>query len=160
MLGPLADSHHQGRRSRQSQCARTGDHQHGDHCQQPVGKRSAAAEDQPQDESQHRQCNHCRHEYSRNTVGDTLYRGFAALCLLHHADDLSEQRIATHFRRLQHECTALVDRPGQHRGPRLLLHRQRLAGNHALIDKRTARNHRPVDRDFLPGPHADTLSGL
>ena len=95
-----------------------------------------------------------------NGAHHTLYRGFAALCLLHHADDLSEQRIATHFRRLQHKCTALVDRPGQHRSPRLLLHRQRLAGNHALIDKRIARNHRPVDRDFLPGPHADTLSGL
>src|SRR6185437_11686430 len=43
--------------------------------------------------------------------------------------------------------------------PGRLLDRSALAGEHALVDRRYAVDDDPVDRDLLPGPDPDHVSG-
>src|SRR5690606_41762176 len=53
LLGPLADTHHDGGRSSQSERARAGNNQHGDQRQQAMGKSFLTIENHPQRSEEH-----------------------------------------------------------------------------------------------------------
>ena len=59
-----------------------------------------------------------------------------------------------------HEAALPVDRGAGDAIPRLLRDRQRLAGEHGLVDVRAAFEHRAVDRNLFPGPHAQLVADL
>ena len=49
---------------------------------------------QPRYQAQQGYTYNSRHKYGCYAIDQMLYRHFATLCVLHHADDLSQQRVA------------------------------------------------------------------
>lgn len=89
---PFADADHDGRRSSQSQCTRTGDNQYGHSCQDSVRQASRRIENQPQDEREQGDADDRGDEYAGDFVRQLLHGSLAALRLLDHADNLSQHR--------------------------------------------------------------------
>ena len=86
-----AGSDHDGRWSRQSQCTRTGDHQHGNPMQQRLlplsGRQPPAQPSHPGD------ANHTRHKHGTDPIDEPLHRRLDQLSLLDQLNDTSQSAL-------------------------------------------------------------------
>ena len=76
------------------------------------------------------------------------------------AHDLREQRVRADALGAHHERPRAVDGAADDRVARLLLDRDRLAGDHRLVDRARAFDDDAVDRDLLARPDAQPIAGL
>ena len=157
-LGPFADADHDGRRSSQSQCTRTGDNQYGHSCQDSVRQASRRIENQPQDEREQGDADDRGDEYAGDFVRQLLHGSLAALRLLDHADNLSQHRRGSDLLRPKVEAALLVDRSGENFRSGLLMHGKRFAAQHAFIDIGVAFANRTVHGDLLPGSNGQEIA--
>ncbi len=73
-------------------------------------------------------------------------------------DDLAERRLGAELLGADLQPAELVDRAGEDGIALTLVDRHALAGEHGLVDGRSAANDRPVDADPLSGPDDDEVS--
>ena len=97
---------------------------------------------------------HGRHEVAGHLVDQPLDRGAAALGLADHADDLGQQRVGADLLGADQQAAGAVDRAADDLRARLLLHRDRLAGDHRLVHRAAALDDDAVHRHLLAGPDA------
>ena len=101
-----------------------------------------------------------RHEIAGHAIDQSLHRRPAALRLADHADDLRQQRVAADPLGPHHQAAGAVDRAADDLGSRLFLDRDRLAGDHRLIDGAAALDDDAIDRHLFAGPDAQQIAGL
>ena len=80
-----------------------------------------------------------------------------ALRLGHHLDNPREHRFLADLLRAHDEAAPAVERAADHLGTRLLLDRQRLAGDHALVDGTRSFDDLAVDRHAVARPHPQPI---
>jgi hypothetical protein len=90
-------------------------------------------DDDPADKSQRRKANHHRDKVCAHSIGQRLNRRFAALCFLHHADDLRQHRVLADLRRFELEQPFLVDRCADDGISRAFGNRHGFARDHGFI---------------------------
>ena len=151
VLGPFADSGHDGRGRRQPQGAGAGDDEHRDQRQQSVRKSIFRVQQHPRCERDEGDADDHGHEDTRDAVHEFLHRSFAALRLLHQPDDLRQQGFAPDLRGREAETSPLVDGSGEHRVPGAFGCRHGLSGEHAFIDIGTALGDGSVHGDPFAG---------
>ena len=156
--GAAADADHDRHRRGEAQGAGAGDDQHRDGGDQAVGERGRGAPQPPGDERERGDRDHRRHEPAGDLVGQPLDRRARALRLGHHLDDARQHRLLADLLRAHDEAAAAVERAADHLGPGLLLDRQRLAGDHALVDGARPFDHLAVDRHAVARPHAQPIA--
>ncbi len=154
--GPDHDRH--GRR--EPERARARDDQHADRRDERVGQPRLGTDEHPHDEGQRGDGHHGGHEPSGHDVGQALDRSAAALRVAHHADDLGEQRVATHALGAHDEASRPVHRATRDARTGRLLHRDGLAGDHRLVDAAAALEHDSVDGNLLARSHAQPIVHL
>ena len=157
LRGPLPDAGNQGRRGGQSQRAGTGDDQHRHHGQQAAGD-AVIGQESPAQEGQQGNPDDDRNENSGHLVHGLLDPRLAALRIPDHPDNSGQHRILPDFFGPDGQRALLVNGTGIHLGTGLLAVRQRLAGQHALIDKGAALRHDAVNGDPIPGTDLDQLT--
>ena len=134
----FADAYHDGGGCGKPQGTWAGDDKYRNQRQQSVCKAVLPVQQHPCDERQHGNADNNRHEDARNLVCQLLDGGFAALRILHHVDDFSEQRIRPYFLRAEPETPFLVDSAGKDFGVLLLGYCYRFTAQHAFVHIRTA----------------------
>ena len=142
------------RRSRQDQGTRAGHHEHGHGPRPDVGP----AEEVPRDQGDGRGDLDRRQEVAGQPVGQPLDVGLLPPGLRDHPDDLAERGVAADLLGADLDDAVLVQRTGEDGVGRPLVHRERLAGQGRLVDRRPAGFDRAVDRDSLPRPDDDQVS--
>ena len=143
-LGSLAYSHHDSCRGSQSQGTRTGNNKHSHQRQQSVGQSVCAAQCQPKHQGEQGDTHDDRHKDGSHPVYQLLHRGLRALCVLHHADNLSQQSVCPYPVGSEAETPFLVDGTGIDLIVPLLGNRDWLTAQHALIHVRGTVRHRAV----------------
>ena len=103
----------------------------------------------PDDACDHRDAEHRGDEVRGHRVGEPLDRRSRSLRLLDHPYDLEQRRFGPDPSRPEREAAHGVHGPGIDSRAQLLLHGDALAGQHALVDGRMARNDLAVDGDAL-----------
>ena len=144
---------------RQAHGARARDDEHRDEVHQ--GRRAAGARRQqvePDNEGADRDHEYSRGEDARDDVRHARDRGAAPLRFLHEPDDLLKRGVAADTRRAEPERAGAVHASPEHGAAGLLVHRQRLAGEHRLIHRGRAVEPLAVDRQPLAGPHDDDVA--
>ena len=116
-------------------------------------KAGAGPQVEPGQEGEGRQGDDHRHEDAGHLVHQALDGGLAGLGLLHQADDLGEHHVPAHPGGLKDQEAPLVQGGAPNLAPRLLGHRQALAGEHGFIHAGGALHHHAVHRDLLAGAH-------
>ena len=149
LLRALADTHHQSRRRRQSQCTRASNHQDRNRREQSVREHRRPAHDQPHDKRQQRDADHHGDEDGTDFIDDALHRSLTALRLLHAADDLRQYGCLAYIRRFHLEGTRLVNRTCQDAVADVLFDRKRFAGQHTLVHGRNALRDKAIDRNLF-----------
>ena len=152
-----ADAHHDRHRGGKAQGAGAGDDQHRDGGDQAVGERGRRAPQPPGNERDRGDRDHRRHEPAGDLVGEPLDRRARALRLGHHLDDAREHRLLADLLRAHDEAAPAVERAADDLGPGLLLDRQRLAGDHALVDRARSFDDLAVDRHAIARPHPQPI---
>ena len=147
VLGPFADSGHDGSGRRQPQGAGAGDNEHRDQRQQAVREPVLRIEQHPCRERDEGDADNHGHEDACNAVHELLHRGFAALRLLHQPDDLCQKGLAADLCGREAETSPLVDGSGEHRVAGTFGRRDGFSGEHAFVDIRTALGYRSVHGD-------------
>ena len=160
VFGSLADAHHDGCRRGQSERAGTGDDEYGDQSQQAVRETVRRGECPPQGERKKGDADDDRYEYGRDAVHQPLHGGFAALRVLHHADDVGQYGVGSHFLGTETERAPLVDGTGENVRPFALGYGHRFAAQHAFVDVRTARDDGAVHGNPFAGTDGDGLPPL
>ena len=158
-LGRPAGADHDRRRRGKTHRAGAGDDQHGHGVDQGEAQRRLRTEREPQEEGQGGYGHHRRHEPAGDLVDKRLDRQLRTLRLLDHPDDLGEQGVRPHLGGAKGESAGLVDGGADNLVPCPLGDRDRLAGDHALVDIGGALGHLAVDRHLLAGPHVDDVAG-
>ena len=145
-------------RRRESQRAGAGDHQHRD----GVDQRNRRIADPPprEREGQHRDRDDDRDEHARHAIGELLDRRLGALRLADQPHDSGEQRRAADAGGPAAQETVVIERPGEDLRVGSLGHRQALAGQHALVDRRRAVDDHTVDRQRFAGAHDVAVADL
>ncbi len=82
----------------------------------------------------------------------------AALGLRDHADDLGQQGVGPYPVGADEQAPIAVERAADHLRPRLLLHGNRLTGNHGLIDRASAFGDSAIDGQFLARSDAQQVA--
>jgi len=158
-LGAPSGADHDRRRRCQPEGAGAGDDQHGDESEQCHGKPFVRwGEIEPEDEGGNGDTDDHRHEIAGYAVGKPLDRRLAPLRLLHQPHDLLQHRVAPDPGGTHAERAGPVERGTDDRIACLLLHRQRLAGQHALVHRRGPIDHLAIHRDLLPRPDQHQVS--
>ena len=119
-------------------------------CSRPAFQSPVAP--QPQ-KRQERDADHGRHEHARHLVHERLDRRPRRLRLADRVHDAGVGGGGADARRPHAKRTGAVDGRAVHGVARLLLHRQALAGEHRLVQGRTAGDDLPVGRQPLARPH-------
>ncbi len=158
--GSLADADHDRHRRRQTECARTGDDQHGDGDDQRVGAGRRRSPDRPGDEGDDRDADHRRDEPSGDGIGKTLDRRPAALRFRDHLHDAGQHRLASDLLGAHDQPAAAVDRAADQAVARTLLDRHRLAGDHQLVDHAATVHDDAIDGHALARPHPQAIADL
>ena len=153
---PGADHDRRGRG--QPHRAGAGDNQHRHRIDQRQTQSMGRPKRQPACKGQRGGRHHCGHEPQGDPVDHRLNRQFRPLRRLDHGDDLREHRIASHRRGAKGQRALLVDRAAHQRAADGLGHRDRLAGDHRLIDETLALDHLAIDRDALAGADLDDVA--
>ena len=99
-----------------------------------------------------------RDEDARDPVGELLDRRLRGLRLLDEPHDLRERRRAADGRGLHVEGALAVERAADDAVALRLRHRDRLARDHGLVDRRGAGADHPVDRHGIAGLHAQPVA--
>ena len=94
-------------------------------------------------------------EDAADPVGEPLERGLVPLGVLHQPLQAGQHRLGGHRVDPDHQDPAPVAGPAGHLVPGPPVHRERLAGQHRLVDRRPARHHRAVEGEGLAGPDPD-----
>ena len=92
-----------------------------------------------------------RHEHAGDLVGEPLDRRFGGLRLLHEAHDLGQCGPAADGGRLHLESAIAVDRAAENPVARGLGDRNRLSGDHRLVDRRASGPHGAVHGNGVAG---------
>ena len=132
-----------GGRRRETQRARTRDHEHDNGLDERAG---GVARKPPRcHECNHRNHDNDRHKNAGDVIGEALNRRLRALRLANEANDSGKQcRIADSGRPAAQE-TFVVDCPGVHRPAGMFRHRLAFSSQHAFVDRRLAIDHDGVD---------------
>ncbi len=110
-------------------------------------------------EGQHGHGDDGGHEPAGDPVDQRLDGQLGALGRLDHTHDLRQHGLRAHLLSPKAEGARGVDRAADDFGALDLLDRDRLAGQHGLIDIRAAGQHRTVDRNAFAGPDDDHVAG-
>ena len=100
------------------------------------------SDEEPDQEGQHARADRDQHQVVRRPVGQPLGRRLAVLGRLDQPDDLRQRRVRADLGGPEAQRARLVDRAGDHLVAGLLLDRDALAGDHALVDRAAAVEHR------------------
>jgi hypothetical protein len=95
------------------------------------------------------ECDHDRHEYRRDPVGQPLHPGLAVLRLLYQPCHLGQPGVRTDPGSPHPQPTGDVHRPAGYRRARVDLDRDRLAGEHARVNGGGPVHHLAVGGDLL-----------
>ena len=115
-------------------------------------------EHEPDHEGAGRDDQHDRDEDRADPVGQTLDGGLGALGALDEVHDLGEGRVPTHPGRAHDERPGRVDGRPDDLVTDGLGGRDRLAGQHRLVDGGRALDEEAVDRDLVAGPDAQQVA--
>ena len=143
VLGALAGADHDRRRRGQPERAGARDHEHGDEVEQRVRERGLRADDEPDDERERGDADDGGHEVARDHVGEARDRRLGALRLLDEAHDLRQRRLAADAGGAERERARRVEGGADDLVAGLLEARDRLAGQHRLVDGRAALDDAP-----------------
>ena len=99
-----------------------------------------------------------RNEVPGDDIRQTLDWGPRALSLGHQTDDPGQHGVGTDPGRPEGQRARRVERGADDEVVDVLLHRQALAGDHALIYARGAVDHDAVDRDGLARSHPNLVA--
>ncbi len=152
-----ARPHHDGGGGGESQGTRAGDDENRDRVAKGRGDLARAHE--PSDEHDGGDGDDDRDEDARDTVGEPLDGGLRGLGLLDEADDLGECRVGSDVGDFDHEPALLVDGGAEDTVAGDAFDRHRLAGQHALVDRRAALEDGAVHGHLLAGEHHDPIAG-
>ena len=155
-----AGADHDRHRRREPQRAGAGDDQHGDGVEEPKSHRRRRPENRPRGKGSDRDEHDARHEPARHLVREFLDWRARALRLGHHMDDPGEHRVAADPLGAHDKAAGRVDRCARHLVARGFLDRQRLAGDHRLVNVAVSFDHHTIDRHLLAGTHAQPVARL
>ena len=158
-LGALPRPDHDRGRRGEAHRARAGDDHDADERGEREREPRLRADQHPGDERQRRDHEHERHEHLADPVGEPLDRRLGALRALDELDDPRERGVATHARRAHDERAGGVDGGPDDLVAGRLGDRDRLAGEHRLVDRRGALDDDAVDRHLVAGPHPQQVAG-
>ena len=144
LAGRLAYPYRYGVRRGESQRTRTGDNQDGHQRENTVRETVGGVEEHPKNECQQGNSHDGRYEDRGNPVHKFLHGGLTALCILHHADDLGEQRIAAYLLGTKGKAPFLVDGAGEDPIALPFPDSHRFARQHALVHVGGAARHAAV----------------
>ena len=132
-----------------------------------MGQLLGAAYSPPQDEGEQRDSRHHGHKDESHLVDSTLHGSLAALCLLHHLDDVGQGRILAYLLGAEAELALLQDGACKHLAALLLEGGRGLTSDHRLVDIGTIGQHEAlglghlaVDGYFLARMHLDHVAHL
>ncbi len=118
------------------------------------GSAEVAHQDPPDEERDGRTDQHGGHEHGTDPVGDALQRRLVPLGLVDQALEPGQHRLGGHGAHPHHEHPAAVAGPPGDLVTRVPVDRQRLAGQHRLVDGRFSRATTvPSSGQRLAGPH-------
>ena len=103
---------------------------------------------------------HNRHEDGGDVIGKLLDRSLASLGLSHEAYDLGKGGARSRSRDADHKAARGVHGARRNGRPRGLLYRQRLSGQHRLVDGAFSLNNHPVGGDLTPRENPEPIPGL
>jgi hypothetical protein len=150
--GTQPGAHHDRGRGGQTEGVRAGDDHDGDREQQ--GRLGAAiGEQHPRRERGQPAGKGDQDQPERGPVGQPLAGRLGVLRLLHQPHDLGQRGVGADPGGAHPQRAVAVDGGADHRCPRLLVHRQALAGHHRLIDLGLAVLHHAVHRHLRAGAH-------
>ena len=158
--GAAAGADHDRHRRGEPEGAGAGDDEDRDGVDQGVGEARLRPEEAPDDEGEDGDHDDRRDEVGRDDVGQALDRGAGALGLADHAHDLGQQRLAADALGPHDEAAGAVDRPADDAAAWRLLDRNRLAGDHRLVDGARAFEDHAVDGHLLTGADAEPVARL
>ena len=157
-----AGADHDGHRRRQAERARAGDDQHRHGVDQRVREARLRARRRPRRRtSSAATSDHRRHEVRRRP--DRRAAESARACAAPRRPSARSARAACRCRRARAVITSVpltVDRAADHAVARLLVDRDRLAGDHRFVDRAAPSSDDAVDRHLLAGPHAQQVADL
>ena len=156
----LAGSRHDRHRRGKPESAGAGDDEHRHRVDDGVGHCRRGPHQRPHDEGNNGGRDHRRNEVTGHHIGQLLNRRPAALRLGHHLYDLRQHRIRAHTYRFDYQATRSVHRGTNDTVARGFLHRDRLTGNHRLVDAAVALGHRAVHRHLFSRPYPQTVSNV
>ena len=149
-LGAAAGSDQDRRRRRQTQRARTGDDQDRDRVAQGDGHLGLGEE--PAGEGRRADCENHGDEDAGDPVDELLHRGLGGLRFLDELRDAGEGGLFSDARGLDHHASFLVERGAEDPVSRPLVHRKRLAGEHALVEGGASLHDGSVGGNLLARP--------
>ena len=118
----------------------------------------ACSGDHPHHEGHRRDPQHHRHEHAGDLVGEAGDGRLGGVCVLNQLDDAREVRVGPHARGAKRKRAGAIDRGSAHRVAHALLHRNGLAGQRGLVNRRRALYHHAVHRNGLAGAHHDDVA--
>jgi hypothetical protein len=160
VLRSLTRPDRDGERGGEPERAGAGDDEHCDRGDEREDERRRRSDVEPDDEGRDREEDDRGHEVAGDEVGEALDRRLRALRLLDQMDDLGEHRVLADAGRPEAEGARLVDRRPDDGVPRLLRHRDRLARDHRLVDRRATLDDLAVNGDLLAGANDYDVSPL
>ncbi len=156
--GAPAGRHHDRHRRGQTERARAGDDEDADRRGSRKGQRRRRSEQQPRGARDRGDGDDHGHQPAGDPIRQRLDRRAAALGARDQVDDAGEQGVSTDPLGAHHEGAGPVERAAGHRVVGRLLHRHRLAREHALVHGAVTGEHHAVDRNALAGPDAEPLA--
>ena len=149
---------HDGRRCRQAQCTRTGNHQHRHRVDQ--GLFPIPAVEHPTQQREQGQAQNNRHEHLTDLIDDALDRRFSRLRRLDHADDASQSGFAAHRGGLHQQQTFAIDGTTRHQRTHVFRHRQAFACDQGLVKMALPLGDDAVDRHAVAWAHNHDVANL
>ena len=159
VLRPLPGAHHDRRRSRDAERARTGNDQDRDEEDERLRDR-IVVDELPNEKGEARDQDDRRDEHGRHAVREPLDRGARHLGVLDELDDLIQRGVGSDAGRPDRQEAGLVDRRPDRRVAYPLLHGNRLARDHRFVDRGGALDDRAVDGDPFAGADDEAIVDL
>jgi hypothetical protein len=158
--GAAAHGDHDRHRRGEPQRARARDDEHGHGAYERVEPARLGSEESPREERGDRDRDHAQHEPIGDDVGHALHRRTGALRLRHHLHDLRKHGLRADLLGPHDEAARGVEAGPDHPVARPFLDRDRLAGDHRLVDARPALDDDAIDRHLFAGAHAKPVSDV
>ena len=157
-LRAASDADHDGHGRGQAEGARAGDDEDRDGVDDGVRELWLRPKPHPDDEGEHRNRQHHRHEDARDLVGETLNGRAAALGFGNHVHDLPEQRVAADPLGAHDETAGAIDGAARHFVADGLFHRERFAGDHGLFHAGVTFDHHAINGHLVTWNHAQPVA--